>query len=101
MYIIVRLEGVIPVGIAVVRQGLAFEQNIFEMSSPSMAPFVGSEAVEERLVGGALQVHIEAGIDAQPALVHLIGTVLAFQVTANFFDKIRGQRIGIMRNIQL
>ena len=75
-------------------------QNILQTSSPAMAALIRGQAVEYGAVGGALQVHVERGVNSQAALVDLIAAVLAFQVAADFLDKIRRQRIGIVGHFE-
>ncbi len=66
-----------------------------------MAALIGGQAVEYGAVGGALQVHVERGINLQAAFVDLVAAVLAFEIAANFFDKIRRQRIGIVGHFEV
>ncbi len=71
------------------------------MTFPSVAAFIGGESVEDSAIGGLLQVHVERGVDAQAALVDLVGTVLGFQVAADFFDEVGREGIGIVLEIEL
>src|SRR5437899_12499641 len=48
----------------------------------------------------ALQIDIEGGIDFEAAFVNLVSSVFAFKVTTDFLDKIRRQRIRIMRETE-
>ena len=71
-------------------------QNILQMASPAVTALIGGQAVEHGAVGGVLQVHIERGVNPQAAFVNLVAAVFAFQIAADFLDKIRRQRIGIV-----
>src|ERR1035438_4437757 len=62
-----------------------------------LSGLVSSQAIEDCQVGGLLQVDIQRSVDFQTAFVNLVGAILSFQVAANFFDEIRGERIGIVR----
>ena len=79
---------------------LSFSDNIFQMVFPSVTALVGGQAVEHSLIRSLLHVNIERGIDFQSAFVHLIGAVLVLQIAPDFFDEIRRQRIGIVREMQ-
>ena len=70
----------------------ALGEDVAQFSFPAMAAFVGSETIENRVIGGLLQVHIEDGIDAKSAFVHLVGAILVFQIAADFLHKIGSQR---------
>src|ERR1700682_6266248 len=54
---------VIPVEVSVFFDGQALGENVLQMSLPAMPALIGGEAVEERLVGGLLQIHIERGVN--------------------------------------
>ena len=65
-----------------------------------MAAFVGGQAVEHGAVRGALHIHVERCVNSQPAFMDLVAAVFAFQIPADFLDKIRRQRIGIMGDFE-
>ena len=62
-----------------------------KLAAPAVAAVVGVQAVADGLIGGALHVDVERGVDAQAALVHRFRAVGGFQILANLLDEIRGQ----------
>ena len=96
----VRLGLVVPVGMNVLVEGSIFADDVLQMALPAVAPFVGGQAIEHGLIRSPLQIHVERGINLQAAFVDLVGSVFAFQVAADLFDKIRSQRIRIVRQMQ-
>ncbi len=77
---------IVPVGMEIFVENEALVDDVFEMALPAMAAFVGGEAVEDRLIRGFLQVDIDRRVNLQAAFVDLVGSVLAFEVAANFLD---------------
>ena len=96
MDVAVHLWIVVPVRMLIFFEDGALSYHILQMVFPAMAALVSGQAVEHRLVRGLLQIHVERGVNPQPALVDLVAAVLAFQVAADLFHKIRSQRIRIM-----
>ena len=101
MNIVIRLRLIVPVGVLVVRESDIVGQDVGKLSLPAVAALIGGQAVEHRLIRGALQVHVERGIDPQSPLVHAVGAVLVFQIAANLLDEIGGERIGVVRQLQV
>src|SRR2546421_9032735 len=100
MDVAVDLRFIVPIGMSVLFDGQPLGQNVFQMSFPSVPALVGGKAIEHRLVGGFLQVHVERGVNLQPALMDLVSAVLPLQVAANLFDKVRSERIRIVRQME-
>ena len=59
MHVCIDLLFVIPIGVEVFRGIDAFGNDVFKVILPAMTALVGREAVEDRLIGGLLHVHIE------------------------------------------
>ncbi len=69
-------------------------QNIFEMALPSMPSLVGSGAVEYSLIGRALQVEIERGVDAETRAMDLVHAVLMLQLPPHLLDEVGRLAVG-------
>src|SRR5581483_11881363 len=76
-------------------------QDVLEMSSPAVAPFVSCQAVEQSPVRSALQINIERGVDSQSAFEYLIAAILVFQIPADVFHKVWRERIRIFSHFQI
>ena len=81
----------VPVEVLIPGQSRSSGQNIFQVALPSMAAFISTQSIKQRLVRRALQIHIQRGVNAQATLVNLVAAIFALEVTAHFFDKIGGQ----------
>jgi len=75
-------------------------QHVRQITLPAMAPLIAVQPVAQRLVGHALQVDVQRGVDAQAALVHGLGSVLFFQILANLFEEVRGQVVTRILDVQ-
>src|SRR6202011_4684156 len=91
---------VVPVGMKIFTENHAVGRHAFKMTFPPVTSFVGSQAVQNRLVGGSLEIYIERGVYLETAFVNLVGSVLVLKVAANFLHKIWSQRIRIVRQTQ-
>ncbi len=90
----------IPIGIDVLVELLPLGNHVHELAVPAVPALVGGEAVEQRLARRFLQIHVERGVNAQPAFVHLVAAILRFQVAADFLDIVRSQRIRIFLQVE-
>src|ERR1700733_11207261 len=70
------------------------------MALPSMPPFVCAEPIEYCLIRGLLQVNVKRGVNFQSAFMHLVGSILIFQIAPDLFHEVRRQRVGIMLQTQ-
>ena len=90
----------IPIRILVSVELLSLRNHVQELAVPTVPSFVGSEAVEQRLARGLLQIHIERCVNAQTAFVNLVAAILRFEVAADFFHIVRRQRIRILLQLE-
>ncbi len=90
----------IPIRIHILVELLSLGNYVEKFAVPAMPPFVGGEAIQQRLARGFLQIHIERGVNAKSAFVHLVAAILRFQVTPDFFHVVRRQRIRIFLQVK-
>ena len=64
-------------------------QDVGQVPFPAVAALISVQAIAQRLVGNALQVDIQRGVNTQATLVNRFGSVRCFQVLSNLFEKIR------------
>src|SRR5215472_4269264 len=100
VHVAARLNISVPVNMMICRDRLATADDVLQVSLPAVAAFVCGESVAKRLLGGALHLEIQAGVDAQSGLVDLLGTILLLQVLADFFHKVRSNVVGLGLELQ-
>src|SRR5581483_8432606 len=91
----------VPIRMFVISDRNPATQDILKMSSPAVAPFVSCQAVEQSSVRSALQINIERGVDPQSTFEYLIAAVLVFQIPADVFNEVRGERIRIFSDFEI
>jgi hypothetical protein len=65
-----------------------------------VAALVGVQTAPQRLIGHALHVDVQRGVDAQAALVHRLRAVGCFEVFPDFLEKIGRQVIAWILQVQ-
>jgi len=90
----------IPIGIYIPVEFLTLGNYVERFAVPAMPPFVGGEAVEQRLARGLLHIHVERCVHTKSAFVNLIAAILRFQVAPDFFHIVRRQRIRIFLQVE-
>jgi len=82
------LDGLGPIRVGIGVKGLPLGNDVGQRSAPTVAPFIGGQAVLDGLVGGGLQIGIQRGVNAQSAFMHFGTAILLLQVLPDLLDEI-------------
>ena len=67
--------------------------DVLQMALPAVAALIGRSAIEHGLVGDALEIEVERGVDAQAGAVDLFCAELALELAPDLLDKVGGNRV--------
>src|SRR5580698_5981687 len=90
----------VPVRVFVFVELLTLGNYVEQFSVPAMAALVGGEAVEQSLMRGFLQIHIERGVNTESAFEYLVAAILGFEIAADLFDVVRRERVLILLEVE-